>query len=90
MWRAKMDAMIKWRKQKMVDRKCGPIERLTHCWRLFSNSSMSRPPLCECMASSSGTSDSDDPAQRYSGVYTIWELCRVALSSHFALDVTCP
>ena len=25
-WRAKMDAMIKWRKQKMADRNCSPIE----------------------------------------------------------------
>ena len=25
-WRAKMDAMIKWRKQKMADRNASPIE----------------------------------------------------------------
>ena len=25
-WRAKMDAMIKWRKQKMMDRNASPIE----------------------------------------------------------------
>ena len=24
-WRAKMDAIIKWSKQKMADRKCSPI-----------------------------------------------------------------
>ena len=25
-WRAKIDAMIKWREQNMANRKCGPVE----------------------------------------------------------------
>ena len=68
---------------------------------------MSRPPLQEYMASSSGTSDSEEEEQHNTwnkllelltlpgsspaiqrGVYD-WELCRVALSCHFALDVIC-
>ena len=45
-----MDAMMKWRQQKMTDRNASPIECLIHQQRVLSHSSMMCVLPCEYMA----------------------------------------